>query len=123
MNKKGFTLIELLSVILVMALLVILSTYGIEAMKKSINNNMWENKVKAIEDAAERWAEDNRYLFVSDTCVDVSIDTLIARSYLHTTEKDSSNNKIITNNTDGSVVSGSKLVKVCIDNDIFYATY
>lgn len=122
MKKNGFTLIELLAVILIMALIVVISTFGINAMRKAINQKMWESKVDLINFAVEKWAEDNKYAFKSASCVDVDINgVLIARGYLRTNEKDSSGNKIITNNTNGQKITGN--VQVCLNNGSFYGKY
>ena len=122
MKNKGFTLVELLAVILIMAIIVIISTYGINTMRKSINKRMWESKVDLINIAVEKWAEDNKYAFKSTSCVNVDINSvLIARGYLRTTEKDSNGNKIITNNTNGQKVTGT--VQVCLDSGSFYGKY
>ena len=50
LNKKGFTLVELLAVIVVIALVLALSTYGIiNAYKKSKENALALNKESIVE--------------------------------------------------------------------------
>ena len=58
MNKKGFTLIELLAVIVLLAVVMAIAVPAIGGITGSIQDNMLEEKVKVIEDAAVLFGQD-----------------------------------------------------------------
>lgn len=58
MNKKGFTLIELLAVIVLLAVVMAIAVPAIGGITGSIQDNMLEEKVKVIEEAAVLFGQD-----------------------------------------------------------------
>ncbi len=61
MNSKGFTLVEMLAVIAILAILALLATPAYTYIRDSINQTMYENKVKLVLAAAESWAGETGY--------------------------------------------------------------
>lgn len=61
MNRKGFTLVELLAVIFILAVLSLLATPAYIYIRDSVNQTMYENKVKLLLAAAESWAGETGY--------------------------------------------------------------
>ncbi len=122
MKKNGFTLVELLSVIAILMVLAGLPKYGLSTSKNSSHNKQWESKKALVESAAERWADDNRYKFATDSCQCVKIDTLVKGNYFKITDNVSDSYVLINNVTDEKV-SKNKEIKVVLENDVFYATY
>ena len=124
MKKNGFTLVELLAVISILAVIVLLSTYGINVARSTLNEKMWDKKVELIENAAEKWASDNKTLFPADnTCKTVTIEVLINKRYLTASDKDSSGENVIINNKTGEKVDYNSKAEVCLKSNSFYAKY
>ncbi|MCI8394229.1 MAG: prepilin-type N-terminal cleavage/methylation domain-containing protein, partial [Bacilli bacterium] len=58
MKKSGFTLIEILATIAIMTIIILLAVPGYGMIKGSIDKNMYENKLRLVEIAAENWASE-----------------------------------------------------------------
>ncbi len=58
MGKRGFTLIELLGVIVLLSIIMVIAVPSINGITQSIKNNMLDEKVKIIEEAATLLGED-----------------------------------------------------------------
>lgn len=98
MKKNGFTLVELLAVIVIMALITVISSAGVSAVKRSIYKYLYNNNVTLIEDAAINYGEDHKsYLIKEETtstcsgisyspCIQLSVATLISKGYIKTKE-------------------------------------
>lgn len=71
MNRKGFTLVELLAVIVILALLIAIAVPSVTKMSRKIQTNMFCDKVKDIEKAAELWGSDNEDLIYASKEVTV----------------------------------------------------
>lgn len=65
MKKNGFTLVELLAVIVILSLLIVIAVPSVTKMSRKIQTNMFCDKVKDIEKAAELWGVDNEELIYS----------------------------------------------------------
>lgn len=59
MNKKGFTLIELLTVIVLIAIIAAITTPVIINIIKDSRENAYNEQVRLITNAAERWGTEN----------------------------------------------------------------
>ncbi len=60
MNKKGFTLVELLAVIVMLGVVMAIAVPTIGAITGVVQQNMLEEKIKIIEEAATMLGEDIR---------------------------------------------------------------
>lgn len=130
MNKKGFTLVELLAVIAIIAILTIVVTPGIFAIRASVLKNSLDSKITSIHTAALEYAEEriqqvpssvsnwppsNRstsYYFDGTTadhdCFKVTVAKLISSGYLpvtnsHTTTDGQGNGQILNPITNESL--------------------
>ena len=138
MKKNGFTLVELLGVITILAIVAVLGSYSISAVSKTIKTNLWNNKIKLIENGAASFGEDNRYLMMADGtskctfmesegeesyhCLEITIDYLLKRNYVTTDDRDSKDNKVMINDATGESVN-DKIVYIWLENNIVYAKY
>lgn len=61
MNKKGFTLVELLAVIVILSLLALLTSNAVTKLVKDSKNDLYDNQILLIKEAAETWGADNLY--------------------------------------------------------------
>ncbi len=73
--KKGFSLIELLGVIVIMAIVMLMAVPIYSNVKESINQNLYESKIKDAIAKSEKYAEET-------SKVVFDIRTLIKNSYL-----------------------------------------
>lgn len=118
MTKNGFTLVELLATIVIISIIMVMSSIGITAAKKGINQSIWNSTVKLIENAGENFGNDKKnYITNLDSneyycdidgkrispCLTVTVQTLIDKNYLNTKEtinyNDVNNYKVIVNKT------------------------
>ena len=106
--KKGFTLVELMAVLVLIVLISTIGYAGITAVQNNIDKNLWEGKVKAIETGAADYGEDNKNRLNGtcnidgvnkSNCLTRTVQFLIDNSYVDTDEVDSSDNKVIINDT------------------------
>lgn len=148
MNKKGFTLVELLAVIVIIALIALFSTAGVNVVKNAINKSIWEGTIALIESGAEKYGEDKKYLINKSTCeiegvttsncLKVEVAYLIDHGYIKTKERNENNcteengttvcEKVLVNSTlsednDDYYVRNGKYVKIYLENDVVYAEY
>ena len=73
--KKGFTMIELLGVIVISCILILIAVPIYNGIKKSINESLYESKIKEVLSKSEVYKEEtNKYFF--------DIKTLIEEGYL-----------------------------------------
>lgn len=73
--KKGFTMIELLGVIVISCILILIAVPIYNGIKKSINESVYESKIKEVLSKSEVYSEEtNKYFF--------DIKTLIEEGYL-----------------------------------------
>lgn len=71
MNKKGFTLTELLATIVILSVVVTIAVPAVIGVSNLIKENMYESKVKLIQQAAKLYGEDNEAvssITVKDLC-------------------------------------------------------
>ena len=138
MRKNGFTLVELLGVITILAVVAVLGSYSVSAVSKLIKTNIWNNKIKLIENGAASFGEDNRYLMNADGeskcafmesegtesyhCLEITVEYLINRNYVTTDDRDSEDNKIMINDETGEIIN-DKIVYIWLENNIVYAKY
>ena len=118
MTKNGFTLVELLAMIVIISIIMVMGSIGITAVKKGINQSLWNSTVKLIENAGENFGNDKKnYITNLDSnvhycdidgnrispCLTVTVQTLIDKNYLNTKEtinyNDVNNYKVIVNKT------------------------
>ncbi len=69
MNKRGFTLVELLCVIVILAVVILIGSSSIVAVRRALNKNMFETKLDLIISSAKKYGERNKELFLTDTGV------------------------------------------------------
>ena len=74
MNKKGFTLVELLAVIVILSIITIVSFTIIFKLVSKSRDNIYEENIKLLEKAAEKWQLDHEDLVGTTTpyCLDVA---------------------------------------------------
>lgn len=132
--KKGFTLVELMAVLVLIVLISTIGYAGITAVQKNIDGNLWEGKVEAIETGAANYGEDNRNRLSGtcningtskNNCITRTVQFLIDNSYVDTDEVDSTENKVITNNTlkedDPNYYVNDMNVFIYLENNRVYA--
>lgn len=112
-NKKGFTLMELLAVIVLLGLLISLASVSVLTIRKKMNNNLLNTKIKMIEAAAKLYGEDHNLT----GCEEVLISTLVTNDYLD--YDDGSNVKNPVDNTS----MNDKNVKIYIEFNQIIAKY
>lgn len=62
MKKNGFTLIELLAVLVILALIAIVTISAVSGTLKTYKNNLYDNQINNIKEAARVWGSDNMLL-------------------------------------------------------------
>ena len=77
-SKNGFTLVELLAVIAIIAILGITAVAAYNGITQNAKEKAYEAKVKQIEIAAAKWAEENNVSYKTQ----VSVNKLIVQGYL-----------------------------------------
>lgn len=58
-EMRGFTLVELLAVIIILSLLALLATTAVTKMVKDSKEDLYQNQILSIQQAAEVWGADN----------------------------------------------------------------
>ena len=82
MNSKGFSLMELLAVILIIAILATISIPAVGNILNGSKDKAYNEQVRFIEQAAEKWSISNSSS-VNDTGVTyVSLDTLMKSGFI-----------------------------------------
>ncbi len=143
MKNKGFTLVELLAVITLMAIISLIGATGIVAVKNSIYENMWNSTVEYIETSAAKYGDDNKNRLKNEcvvdgvtrySCLNLSVQYLINKTYIKTKEVDNSNNKVLINKTisesDNDIENynnkyyiNNTCVYIYLENEVVYAFY
>ena len=82
MKKNGFTLIELLGTILLISLLVVIITPGVDKAVKRGKKAANEQAIENIRMAAENWATDNKASLPTSGSTNISIETLQNGRYI-----------------------------------------
>lgn len=77
-SKRGFTLVELLAAIVIIAILGVTAVAAYNGISKNAKEKAYEAKVKQIETAAAKWAEENNVNYKTQ----VSVNKLIVQGYL-----------------------------------------
>lgn len=85
MNKKGFTLAELLAVLVILSILALITTTAVMKIIKSSRDKLYDDQIKLIEKASEKWALDNSDLVGYTTPYCLSMDDLLKSGHI---EKD-----------------------------------
>ena len=150
MKNNGFTLVELLAVVVIISIITLMGTVGIQAAKRGINGYMWETTEELIESAAQTFGNDKKeYIKNLDNaceidgeskvhCITITVQTLIDRGYLTTrdtiTYNDIEKYKVITNKTvdksnneeenfkNGYYVNNYNIF-IYVENDVVYTKY
>ena len=113
MNNRGFTLVEILAVIVLLAIVALIGTSSMTAVKEKTNKKMYEDKMKFIITAARNYGEDNQNILTGNTVI--MIEDLIP-DYLDADENDiiyGLNNEEINN----------KEIKLYMENNRVYACF
>ncbi|MGM9834435.1 MAG: competence type IV pilus major pilin ComGC [Bacilli bacterium] len=135
MKKNGFTLVELLAVIVILSLLIVIAVPSVTKMSRKIQTNMFCDKVKDIEKAAELWGIDNEELVYSSENVTafnyekgenvvyqhakmITVRELVKKGYQKSDDKDKST---VDPRDDSDLLD--KKVLVLIKSKRPYATY
>ena len=112
MNKKnkGFTLVELLGVIVVLAIIIAIAVPTFGKISTSISQKQYENKLKLIEAAALKFADDTNYVafYISD---------LVENGYL-----DPDRDRSVYDNRDNSTKMDCYPIMITEEKGINYAT-
>ena len=77
-NKKGFTLVEIITAIVILGLILAVSVGTYNQITKNVKESEYKNKIKQIELASEKWAEENNV----SSPITISINYLIENNYL-----------------------------------------
>ncbi len=144
--KNGFTLVELLATIVIMSVLALIGTVGLNYTKEVIYQNIWNSKIEFIEAVGESFGTDKKEYIKSlgscsigkSPCLEVTVQTLIDRGYLITQDSINYNGddnfKVVINKTvnksdnesenftNGYYVNNYKIA-IYIENDVVYAKY
>lgn len=97
MKKKGFTIIELLAVIILLALIIVIGVGVYHEINENTLKKQLDNKIKTIEIAAEKWAEETNL----QTSITITVTKLIDSGYLQA-DKVENNEIIYTNPVDNT---------------------
>ena len=131
--NKGFTLVELMAVLVLIVIIASIGYAGITAVRRNINQNLWEATVEEIETGAVKYGQDNlNALNTNETCnidgsetrncIEVTVEFLINSNYIDTDEVDDNEKEIITNNVTGEIVNDN-IVYIYLENNRVYAQY
>ncbi len=139
MKKNGFTLVEILAVIVITAIITVIASTGISAVKKSINNNLLESNILLIEKSATNLGEDKKSYLETQTssctidnktytpCITLKVQSLIDKYYIKTKEVDKEGHKVLINYTkdesDLSYYMNEESVYIYLDDNTVYAKY
>ena len=112
-NKNGFTLTELMVVIVILVLLVLMAIPIYNKVNKNIREKNYKNKIKLIEDAALKFAEDTHYetFFVQD---------LVENGFIDSDEKGLVYNDLESDET--KKIINCNVIRIKQENGIYYAT-
>lgn len=109
-DNKGFTLTELLATIVILAVVVLIATPAVIGVSNSIKENMYESKVKLIQQAAKLYGEDNETTFFTiNNSKCIYVKELCSNNYVTKDDKASNNTECLENPKDGGFL-GSKRV-------------
>ena len=108
-NRKGFTLVELMSVIVVLAIIIAIAVPTYNKIRLSIDKKNYENKIKLIEVAAAKYAEDTHY----ET---IFVDDLIKNGFIEADEDG------FIKNLDGEIIN-CNVIRIRNENGIYYADF
>lgn len=108
MKNKGFTLIELLVTLFIIGLVATITTPIIIGVTSGVREKALERQIKAIEEAAERWGNDNPtddclVRLASGTLSDFSINVSDLQREGYLDKKDLKNPTDSKNDMDGCV--------------------
>ena len=82
MNKKGFTLVELLAVIVIISVLALITSTIIFKVVKTSRTDLYNDQIKLIEKAAEKWTVDNTDLIGYTVPYCLSLDDLLKSGHI-----------------------------------------
>lgn len=133
LDKKGFTLIELLSVIVLIAVITSIGAFSVNGIQDQIKKDMWNSEVNLIINRARAFGEDNlivlkqNYCGSQANCMIISVQTLLDRKYINSSEKDDYGNKIVVNKnydiTSACYIANESQVRVYLENNEVYADF
>ena len=76
-NNKGFTLVELLAVIIILGVVGLIAFPTITGIINDSKNKAYDEQVRTIERAAEKWFLENPFAMEEDeTTIYVDVDTI-----------------------------------------------
>ncbi|MBE6140822.1 MAG: type II secretion system protein [Firmicutes bacterium] len=130
MKKKGFTLTELLAVVVLIAVISLVGSYGVAGINRAIKKNMCESKRDLIISSAQKYGEDHLNKLTSTSkctaydnrtfCLQTTVEFLINQRYMPTSDRDSENKKIVINDLTEETIN-NELVFIYLDNSVVYA--
>ena len=81
-KQSGFTLVEIITAIVILGIILTVSIGAYNQVTKNVRETEYENKIKQIELASEKWAEENNL----SSPTTISVDYLIENNYLKADE-------------------------------------
>lgn len=134
MSKKGFTLTELLAVIVILGVVMTIGSISVTAIRQKIDQNMFENSIEFIINAAKSWGNDNKQIVKDSGTAGVTknVDFLISSNYLETEETANNDGTyacskfsgdscfVVSNNLEGTIINNLN-IKIYMRHDRVYA--
>lgn len=116
MNNKGFTLVELLATVVLLALVIGIASYSINAIIKNSQEKNYQLLINNIYDATEVYYQECKYTNNTGiTCSEedgslfTSLGDLVTYGYLKGNSTDTKNNQTIENPNDNVNISACKI--------------
>lgn len=117
-KKNGFTLVEVMAVIVILGIVIALGVGVYNNISERQKEKAYENKVKYIELAAEKWAEETN-LSKSTT---ITVSRLIENSYYQADSYDANKEEYVVNDPRNGASLLCNTISIVFENGKFTAT-